>query len=105
MMQEPRMIKRHQQLNHTTMQELLDWVQSVNMDPVKVKISMVAMQYETPETSEEKAIRDQFDKQHLERQEEWERVTYKRLHEKFNATTPVVKQRIHMDSDEWRDNG
>lgn len=79
----PELRQRWNQLANLTLQELIDWCIERDLPPDRVRITQVGMKYLTPESNEERTRRLNFEREHRERTEAWERSTLARLKEKY----------------------
>lgn len=84
-MTEPRMLRRIETFHDLTVSEIVDWCHQRGLNPDDVKLSGGHLKWESPETEAEATRREEYHRQSMARHEEWERETYERLKEKFDA--------------------
>ena len=82
-MTEP-MYKRSHTVRDATVEDVAIWCIEQQLDPKEVILAgSVGLRWQSPQTKKEREMQEKWDRERVEREEEWERRTYARLKEKY----------------------
>lgn len=78
-----RLVNRWESYPGSTVTDLLDWLHQRGLSPDEVRVTGGQLKWQSPETLEETARREEYERDRDARHEKWERETYEKLRAKF----------------------